>query len=967
MNIEQILSNGECSYIEYKQRWYWDLPKQQGINTQKCIGEFIKDFLSLVNSDEVSFFSQTRYLIIGYDEYKNDVYDFGLNDQHFDDIRKTIIKNIKTFISESSQLQYDIKQQKYKSVNLIVMSIFPPSQIHSLKKQIDTQTLTYQEGTCLYRSNLNNSNGKNDSVGVMPPAIIQNISNRINKNNKQKSVSDFKNKSIELIINSYLEMNNSKIISKVEKSDDSKNYFELYELNDEVDGSQSYFLYISDNSIKSTIDKFKVEHNTIPNQKITLLIDKPIKNKNPDKRKETFKNQLNIQYIYFLDEFGKRFLYQKNIKKFLFDDPLPNTKHFIEHQVSERGSPSQFLAQKLISNWFKEENQPAIVLLGEGGIGKTTLAKYFINNTFEVTTENYVLFLDSSTIIDKINNGNVNKIYDLYYASDKDNSFTEELFRLAIDNGNLTIVLDGLDEIISRMNDRFSLGHFLHNICHACCFNNAKTKIIITCRDSVWTDAFSRLDDSIRGELPIKEITLKPFDNDQAKRFFEKCFNNDEKKQKKSMNLIEQMNRSSTQKLYSPFALETIYSVVSDGVNSDLDSLFSSDQDEMKKLCFNLSSTTDYLIYAICKREYRKIGFSLNTQIKVLCELSKQNKISHNNFSKILTESIDESIEKEHSHLFLAHPFIIETNNCISLRYDFLKEFFSCLLISINITEENMDKHSFRIIKEKVSYLNNFSKDVSKRIHLDKDDVTLSIMSIINNEHLLDEECKSSLFLLYLTILKDKNYLQDQDDLNNALKDIFYDNKTDSIKDLSLYHITDDKKTPKLIFDFSDMVIDNAHIENYSLLGACTFNDGTIFRRGSIKSSGNPSLKYNFVRKNFDHSVQLDEMMKNILDDIEQKSTNKTRNTENILINFIKKFYNNGRFKPQKQTYIRSSQGQYVERMLELKVIVEYKDSKINEKEFAINTEYNADFINFLNNGVPNKIILELIHHFNSL
>lgn len=181
MNIEQILSHGECEYIEYKQRWYWDLPKKQEENTQKCIGEFIKDFLALVNANESAFFSKIRYLIIGYDECSQDVHDFGLNETNFKDIQEIMRRNIKKFISNSSQLKYNIEREKYNGTNIIVVSIFAPSQVHSLSKSIDTKTISYQSGTSLYRSDHGNSHNKSDNVGVMPPEIIHRLSEKNQK------------------------------------------------------------------------------------------------------------------------------------------------------------------------------------------------------------------------------------------------------------------------------------------------------------------------------------------------------------------------------------------------------------------------------------------------------------------------------------------------------------------------------------------------------------------------------------------------------------------------------------------------------------------------------------------------------------------------------------------------------------------------------------------------------------------
>ena len=78
------------------------------------------------------------------------------------------------------------------------------------------------------------------------------------------------------------------------------------------------------------------------------------------------------------------------------------------------------------------------------------------------------------------------------------------MFRLSIDNGSFIIILDGLDEIISRMKENFDINSFFNKIYTDYCFNSAKTKIVITCRDSIW-------DETVAQSESIKELAIKKY------------------------------------------------------------------------------------------------------------------------------------------------------------------------------------------------------------------------------------------------------------------------------------------------------------------------------------------------------------------------------------------------------------------------------------------------------------------------
>ncbi|NEN76574.1 NACHT domain-containing protein [Pelistega sp. NLN82] len=692
MNLQEIVNFGECGYIEYKSEWYWDLNTNSPKDTDW--GEFIKDVLALINANSSSI-EKTRYLVIGYDESNNDYYNFNLTDENYPNLSKKMKDKLRNFISEFSKIKFKLELKKTNKGNIILISIEQPIMLHALSKNIKTRTIEYPKNTVLGRVHNEGNYGKYDSVGILSEEEKEEIKSKL-----QQPLNNFstkrRKKSIQATINSYLEVNNSfKLNNDTSKnSDELDKYYEFYEL---IGTSEQYFLYISDISIKATIDKFKKDiFSKLDNKLIELIVltDAP-KETTKNRRKENLEkylkeSKINHFKIHFIDDFGKDFLYRDHIEPFLFDKDYQNTKYFIDSHVTSKERPSEELkASEVISSWFQEEDNPVIVLTGEGGIGKTTLAKYFLNNTLKNLTDDkqYVLFLDSATLVGKLKESRIHSIYDLYKVDTdekKSPSFTDSLFKLSIDNGSFIIVLDGLDEIISKLGDDFQLISFLERIYQDYCFNLSKTKIIITCRDSVWEEAVSG---KKIAHLPPKSIySMKAFNFEQVEEFFRTCFKNEQdsdKLEKKAKSFVEKLitttGNKSNENIYSPFILDRIREIILDNISEQqLEDLFD-DSYNLDSLCFSKSNRNDYFIYSVCKREIIKTQITVEDQIKLLCSLCKYNDLlSHYEFCNELKNILNRKATKQDEHSFISHPFIYsnDSRTKIGLKYDFLKDFF---------------------------------------------------------------------------------------------------------------------------------------------------------------------------------------------------------------------------------------------------------------------------------------------------
>ncbi|NEN76573.1 hypothetical protein F9B74_09680 [Pelistega sp. NLN82] len=281
---------------------------------------------------------------------------------------------------------------------------------------------------------------------------------------------------------------------------------------------------------------------------------------------------------------------------------------------------------------------------------------------------------------------------------------------------------------------------------------------------------------------------------------------------------------------------------------------------------------------------------------------------------------------------------------------------------------------------DNAGYLNVFSRAIGKKIIECNHNIENVTLNILNNIDVLNKKNQeidieidieidkkqnykviSSLFLIYLSILFEKGRLNSQENLNDALKEIFGQVSSNKILNLCLCDTQNLSTTPKLKFDFSDLEIENFYIKDYNEFFNCIFNEKTLFKNGKISFSSYEKRKNYPFNKNHFINCQFSSSMEELLNNISDSSENKKKNKEKILFDFVRKFHDSGRFKPKKQSEIRAKQGQYVDAMLEAGIIIPHDKTKLNEPEYIINPEYDDDLLESLNNNAVNMNIRRML------
>ena len=200
----------------------------------------------------------------------------------------------------------------------------------------------------------------------------------------------------------------------------------------------------------------------------------------------------------------------------------------------------------------------------------------------------------------------------------------------------------------------------------------------------------------------------------------------------------------------------------------------------------------------------------------------------------------------------------------------------------------------------------------------------------------------SSFFILLLLLRRYNNI----DERTELLKEIFFDNKTNEIKNFCLinFHTTEQQKP---IFNFQDFKFNNCHFENYEYFMECKFNKETFFINTEFKSplhreGVSSSLDWN----NIDTTTCNIEGISNYLKEKQKKYEQENSNLRQDLKQIIKFFWSGSAFKERREEEVLKKLRNYnllVEKLLKLKIIQRIPvttKQKRNDYIFKVDSKY---------------------------
>lgn len=147
---------------------------------------------------------------------------------------------------------------------------------------------------------------------------------------------------------------------------------------------------------------------------------------------------------------------------------LPEAPYFIDQNLHSQ-SPSILsldFVESLIKNKLREK-KPIYVIFGDGGAGKTT----FCEQTLQLVSKHQsrgvkkkAILISSFDIPEELPAGTIVDSLPALYSLVEDLEIDSNSLGLNISSGNILIIIDGLDEIQSKLKERFSLEKFIESV-----------------------------------------------------------------------------------------------------------------------------------------------------------------------------------------------------------------------------------------------------------------------------------------------------------------------------------------------------------------------------------------------------------------------------------------------------------------------------------------------------------------------
>jgi hypothetical protein len=746
-----------------------------------------------------------------------------------------------------------------------------------------------------------------------------------------------------------------------------------YQLFKEVDAvvrkSTNYlYLYEGINQTR-TLAKLKSEHpNIFIEKNLVMFIPTEKDQVNIGRRKKNISDKFKPISLFYIDDFIREHCTPKVISD--DDSKYLNISNFILPIVEQEPIETNG-AQHYLDKWYNQDNDPILVIKGSGGIGKTTLAYYYADKLIQKHPSHYVLFIDSNSIKDSLlknkNRMNLN-LYNFYEAlfditDNISEKLSEELFQLNVDAGNILVIIDGLDEVISKI-PNFNVSEFLESI-KSSTTDLGNGKVIITCRTYFW-------DTSNYENNHFSVIELEPFSEDQTKEFFNKSFGQFPNKIIKSLKLANDFKfpTSDGKHIYHPYVLDIIRSIIEseeDTINFDLSDLNS------EYLCNDIKN--DYITYRVCDREIRRVGqISVDEQVKffIFLSVNKRGTVKTLSLQSEIENSLGRSVSKTNVEAFKSHPFLKCIDTATTFKYDFLADLFKSVYISqYFILTQGTPKPSqyfADIVGENCWFGSALNTDITSRIKqwdIDEVLITSDLITQVKEAHQGNVVNKiiANIFSLALNI---NHKFRPNDIANNTelLKNIF-EIKNNHIESLMIINVN---AKQNLTFDFTNLKITNAVFNNYNNFWECKFDTNSKFLNCELlhlneKIKNSKLNQANFIDCTFDSS--LEKSLSSIRSNKEERSSK----VKVFLQHFFHLFVSNGRLGRQWEHKVieprfndinkcNVNYKKFIQLLKNLKVLVVTEELK--KTKFEIHDDCKEDVQKYIKDGTISKPIASI-------
>lgn len=452
----------------------------------------------------------------------------------------------------------------------------------------------------------------------------------------------------------------------------------------------SYFLYIHHSSnIKETIKRFgrlltahKLE---VPRTLFVLRRDASAP-----------------QYIQKIvtDEGIASFVHDYTFKQYLWEfgiDEAFKTRLGAEpplNYVDQAISTSQLIdstptARELILEKLRGKPEfNAHLVLAAGGMGKTWLCRSVASEIIsDISRETLVVLIQAENLrnyVEEVGSAHVqvSSVFDLYQlhaqSQKSEHLYDKGTFELAVIAGNIILIIDGLDELATVLQERFDLNKFLESIV-GLSSSLSSSQILITTRDSLLIDS------DISIELGIARYELLGFNSTDWTRYARRRFS----KHPNSEDIVGRLNSTlSSSRLKDeggrvvPFFVDVLCTMFEDEAKAGSTETFEFTEEPTPYSSNN--EIIDHVVHSVFRREIRRqtIDLDANQLMSLVSELVSEqgDSFSVEALQHLLALYYETRADALLQKISL-NPFFQVSKGQIRLRYDFLQSYFRALFL----------------------------------------------------------------------------------------------------------------------------------------------------------------------------------------------------------------------------------------------------------------------------------------------
>lgn len=713
----------------------------------------------------------------------------------------------------------------------------------------------------------------------LPPEIYQKIN---------KSIINDENWRCEKII-SIVYPNREKF--KVERSKD----FEFYALQD-ADRRKIGILFLGRNiSFKNAFEEVFKQKTIAELSSLTFLFPIEISKTTGaavKKRKENIEriskefiskyHNLECSYEFIEDYIWDRCLHESAKE---ISNP-PEEPYFIDQKLHSQTKSllSLDFVDSIVKNKIQEK-KPIYIIFGDGGAGKTTFCDQAVHKINQYKLKGHkkkAILLSSFDIPDDIflTGAKIDSIQSLYtlLSESTEEQINPQSLALNISSGNLLIIIDGLDEIQSKLKERFELAKFIDSVSE---LNDTyqNCAVLITSRE-VSKTSFDRDDVSI--------LYIKGFDDNLIEQYLSKRFKGDGKTISRAWENIRAISENGE---ITPLILRLVCELAADNQSSTTPL--------GKSNYFIRNQPLDKVVLQLINREIKKqvLGVTSDQYFDILKDIVFEHSGS------VKEEELDELIElaqidspkknpgQNHKNFYLS-PLLSNTNGSFKIKYDSLELWIKARYLTY-LLNEKIEENNINILKaiSQDCYKGGaLVKEIGKHREQKSQYISNSITKTVKNNIQDDTGITSSKLISALLHIGFENNSIDRTENSKTLLEFFECSEGDRIKGLAIYG----EFYP---LDFSLFTVFDGYFNGYTALAKSNIpsNKKIFFSSKFINFDRTNFGKKSLTEENFDDCF-LCEDIQNVIETSNENIEKSQENAKSDLTKILRVGFNSGSF-----------------------------------------------------------------------